>query len=466
MPHWTIERIRGLIQLKLNKCACLFQIHVALELYKKRNDVVAVAATGFSKTLSFWIPLLMALDDGKDIFIIIVTPLNLLGKQNVNMLRSASIPSIAVNATNANSETFRLQYIVFDEGHCIKEWCTFRTLYKHIGSLRYRIPGAVPFYVASATLPSPLLRDVSEILQLRPNATTHFLRSNDRPDIHLAVRPMKYSASSFRDLNFLIPTNPAENNRPRKFLIFFDSIKEAEAAVKHLWSLLTKQLRPKIKYFHSVMSPQYRDDEYKAFCEGDTWGLRVTDSFGMGLDVPDTELAVQWKAPPSLNTLWQQFGRQRNAKRRENTAKKRKRTHSQRYNAPAKRSTFPSKSTSSHAVSVPESAGRSVSATSDSEGSSTDSESVEQLDIPYTNVESLQPAMDDFLNAGKRGFGCRRKPITLAYSNDQRDILMQMQPIERSPQLSLTIKPRMIATFWQHSSHGTVNVHKQSLEKP
>jgi len=45
-----------------------------------------VAATGAGKTLSFWIALLIVLEEGEDKMIFIVTPLNLLGKQNVEML--------------------------------------------------------------------------------------------------------------------------------------------------------------------------------------------------------------------------------------------------------------------------------------------------------------------------------------------------------------------------------------------
>ncbi|KAF8233809.1 hypothetical protein L208DRAFT_1265108, partial [Tricholoma matsutake] len=44
------------------------------------------------------------------------------------------------------------------------------------------------------------------------------------------------------------------------------------------------------------------------FSGGNTWGLFTTDSFGMGMDIPDVELVVQWKATCTLSTLWQRFG--------------------------------------------------------------------------------------------------------------------------------------------------------------
>ncbi|KZT18843.1 hypothetical protein NEOLEDRAFT_1021297, partial [Neolentinus lepideus HHB14362 ss-1] len=57
---WTDDKIRELVQLKFNKRACLFQIKIARAIRERKRDVVANAATGFGKTLSFWILLLMA----------------------------------------------------------------------------------------------------------------------------------------------------------------------------------------------------------------------------------------------------------------------------------------------------------------------------------------------------------------------------------------------------------------------
>ncbi|OBZ67436.1 ATP-dependent helicase SGS1 [Grifola frondosa] len=86
-------------------------------------------------------------------------------------------------------------------------------------------------------------------------------------------------------------------------------IKETEAAVRHLRNRLPEHLREKIKYFHSIMTPEYRSDEYEALRTSDLYGLCVTDSFGMGLDLPDVKLIIQWKVPANMNTLWQRFGR-------------------------------------------------------------------------------------------------------------------------------------------------------------
>ena len=58
---WSYHRIRQVVENRFHKRPCRVQLQVAKALYERQNDVVAVAATGAGKTLSFWIPLLMAL---------------------------------------------------------------------------------------------------------------------------------------------------------------------------------------------------------------------------------------------------------------------------------------------------------------------------------------------------------------------------------------------------------------------
>lgn len=81
------------------------------------KDVVGISATGSGKTLSFWIPLLMALEEGHDKMTIVVTSLSLLGKQNVASLQQAGISAVAVSAHNASPEIFtvRLTDILIEE---------------------------------------------------------------------------------------------------------------------------------------------------------------------------------------------------------------------------------------------------------------------------------------------------------------------------------------------------------------
>jgi len=105
---WDVKRVRDLVRDQLGKRACWFQVQVALAIYEGK-DVVACAATGAGKTLTFWMPLLMAIEDGhEDAMVIVVTPLNLLGKQNALALNDTNLPAIAVDRDNANERTFKV----------------------------------------------------------------------------------------------------------------------------------------------------------------------------------------------------------------------------------------------------------------------------------------------------------------------------------------------------------------------
>ncbi|KIK91642.1 hypothetical protein PAXRUDRAFT_149057, partial [Paxillus rubicundulus Ve08.2h10] len=66
---------------------CLWQLKVAEAFLKGDKDVLCTAGTGMGKTLGLWIPLLFQPDGIQ----IVVTLLNLLGKQNVTSLAKAGI---------------------------------------------------------------------------------------------------------------------------------------------------------------------------------------------------------------------------------------------------------------------------------------------------------------------------------------------------------------------------------------
>jgi len=106
--EWTVQEIRDLVQTKFGKRPCWYQVKVMRSLYAGK-DIIGCAPTGAGKTLSFWIPLLMALEDGREMITIVVTPLNLLGKQNQATLETAGLPAVAVSKENANAETWSVR---------------------------------------------------------------------------------------------------------------------------------------------------------------------------------------------------------------------------------------------------------------------------------------------------------------------------------------------------------------------
>lgn len=83
---------------------CLWQIRVVEALLKRDKDVVSISATASGKTLTFWMPLLLVPDGIQ----IVVAPLNILGKQNVDSLAKVGIRSICISAETATEENFKV----------------------------------------------------------------------------------------------------------------------------------------------------------------------------------------------------------------------------------------------------------------------------------------------------------------------------------------------------------------------
>jgi superfamily II DNA helicase RecQ len=100
----SFAEIRRRTQEILGYRPCLWQIQVVEAILKHDKDIIAIAATGSGKTLTFWMPLLFKRDGIQ----IVVTPLNILGKQNVESLAKMGIRGITVTAENATMQTFKV----------------------------------------------------------------------------------------------------------------------------------------------------------------------------------------------------------------------------------------------------------------------------------------------------------------------------------------------------------------------
>ena len=114
MPSFA--EIRRRTQEILGYHPCLWQIRVVEAILKHDKDIISIAATGSGKTLTFWMPLLFK----KDGIQIVITPLNILGKQNVKSLVKMGIQGITVTAENATMQTFKVSEVCGEaQSHCL-----------------------------------------------------------------------------------------------------------------------------------------------------------------------------------------------------------------------------------------------------------------------------------------------------------------------------------------------------------
>ncbi|KZT63657.1 P-loop containing nucleoside triphosphate hydrolase protein, partial [Daedalea quercina L-15889] len=181
----SLEEVRAKTSDVFQRHPCSWQAEAVQQAVKGDNDVVLIAPTGSGKTLTFWMPLLFR-EDGIQI---VVTPLNLLGSQNVSELKEYGIPACddigegRYRAIIANPEelmkdgggfeklwkkeafTSRIISIVWDEAHCISTWSSFCTDYKNAYRIRYLLP-KTPFFLASATFNDHVKEDVFKTLHM------------------------------------------------------------------------------------------------------------------------------------------------------------------------------------------------------------------------------------------------------------------------------------------------------------
>lgn len=99
----TIPEIRQRTQAVLKRLPCLWQAEVCREQLRGEKDILCIAPTGLGKPLTFWMPLLFR-EDGIQI---VVTPLNLLGTENVAELASHGFRACEVRAETATPKLFQ-----------------------------------------------------------------------------------------------------------------------------------------------------------------------------------------------------------------------------------------------------------------------------------------------------------------------------------------------------------------------
>ncbi|KIL56854.1 hypothetical protein M378DRAFT_436127 [Amanita muscaria Koide BX008] len=492
----SFDEIRSKTFEYFNKRPCAWQVHICQEILHGDRDLISIAGTGMGKTLTFWMPLIFRPQGIQ----LVITPLNILGEQNTAILHRIGIEAIFISGTTAKPEIFQdiasLRYrvvianpeelmrehggfemllqdkifnshlisIIVDEAHCISQWGSFRSDYRDIGRLRLFQRKLCPILATSATMSTGVIEDVKKVLRLREESLFVSRCSTDRSNIAIIVRPIVNPIYSYRELSFVLGDWEPGNPPPPKFIVFFDNIKYSVDAGHYLRGLLPKDEQSCINWFNSDMSDEFKRSEAERFAHGETWGLLATDSFGMGMDLPDIKLVVQYCAPTSISMLWQRFGRcvrdpslngiaillaeKEYFDHLKNTTKKRKRgiTTKTEPGSTAKRAKVRPLSDPTNNLSriddVPldddEGDGEQEDDTDNEQDEDEDGDEERDEDgrkemqkdrnkrthgmkksKKKSKKDQIEPAIIDLLNAGQRGLGCRRRIFTDTFQNSK-----------------------------------------------
>ena len=189
--------------------------------------------------------------------------------------------------------TSKIISIVWNEAYCISSWGSFQKEYQQADCLCYLISQTTPFVLPSATFSIHIQEDVFDILQINRSTVKIIRRSNDQPNVYLAVCQIKHSLVSFQDLDFLIHLGWKLDNYLSKFLVFFDNIENSLKALKMLQAYLLLSHDLKMAIFNSDCTPDFQELVTEKFKEEKLFNLYCTDLFGI-VSISITNLNKNW----------------------------------------------------------------------------------------------------------------------------------------------------------------------------
>ncbi|KAJ7841970.1 P-loop containing nucleoside triphosphate hydrolase protein [Mycena leptocephala] len=194
--------------------------------------------------------------------------------------------------------------VFIDEAHCISHWgASFRKKYASIGIIRAFLPRTTPIIAVTATLTPRVHQDLIVKLQFDPKNYVFCNIGNDRPNVSQIIRSMEHPANSYRDIDFMVDPEAEPKDIKLSFL-YSDDIADGGKLVDHLNGQVNPAYRSRglVRPYNAGMSREYRAHVMALFKAGIVRILVCTDAAGMGCDMPNVELVVQWKLPNNLSS--------------------------------------------------------------------------------------------------------------------------------------------------------------------
>lgn len=291
------------------------------------NDTVCFMPTGGGKSVVLQIPALI----GKGITICVMPLLALMEDQLVDAINS-NIAAVTINSTigvKARRKTleqirkgeikllytspetllgdkfqdFRdvlkevgVSYIMVDEAHMMSQWSDFRPAYTKVGDIRLLYPDA-PVLAVTATADEKVLEDIILHSAIKPDYKLYSV-SFDRPNIHLNIIDLKYSASLY--LTDILKKYP----KGTKGIVYCQTREKCESIATFI-----KGLGYKAAFFHAGMKAKDKAELQKAYKNDEFDIIVATVAFGMGINIPDIRFVVQYDCPDSFEDASQKLGR-------------------------------------------------------------------------------------------------------------------------------------------------------------
>jgi ATP-dependent DNA helicase RecQ len=286
------------------------------------KDVLAVMPTGSGKSLCFQLPPIV-----REGLTLVVSPLIALMRDQVAQLRELGVEAGSLNSSSdveerrlisrgLREQTLRLLYIAperllrddvsaylrnasidcvaVDEAHCVSQWGhDFRPEYLRLRGAIEAL-GGLQTVAVTATADAPTRSEIASKLFVRPPQM--FVRSFDRPNLFLAMRP---KTNATRQLVERLDAHRGESG-----VIYCASRRRAE----ELADELSRRGRRALPY-HAGLDHSVRAANHDAFLREDDCIVCATIAFGMGIDKPDVRFVFHADMPSSIESYYQEIGR-------------------------------------------------------------------------------------------------------------------------------------------------------------
>jgi ATP-dependent DNA helicase RecQ len=285
------------------------------------EDVLAVMPTGAGKSLCYQLPAL-----ARGGLTLVVSPLIALMRDQVAQLDALGISAAALNSASEPDErrrvaaglrdrSLRLLYvaperllrddtlatlsgavdlIAIDEAHCVSQWGhDFRPEYLRLREAAAAL-GDPQILAVTATADAPTRADIAaRLFSKKPRV---FVRSFDRPNIFLAMRP---KANATRQLTERLDAHPGESG-----IVYCASRRRTDELARE-FSTRGRQALP----YHAGLDNVVRSRNQDIFLQEDGVVICATIAFGMGIDKPDVRFVLHADMPSSIEAYYQEIGR-------------------------------------------------------------------------------------------------------------------------------------------------------------
>lgn len=301
------------------------QFEIIYKLLNDGEDVCAILATGYGKSICYQLPFLIT----KKSVIVISPLLSLMNDQKMEM-QKLKIPVCCFNSDckmgdkikyttdilNGNHKLIYMtpEYLIncedfikqlyehdgialvcIDEAHCTSTWGNdFRESYSKLNVIKRWIPN-VPMLALTATASGKVREDICKSLEL--NCPAMVIGQFDRPNLYIKISIKKDDVKS--DLSDLL------NKFKNEYIIIYCKTREDTEQTAEAINELGITSSP----YHAGLSNIERDTIQKNFNNGQYKCIVATIAFGMGINVPNIRLVIHYSCPKNLESYYQEIGR-------------------------------------------------------------------------------------------------------------------------------------------------------------